>query len=238
MPSVPPYPIVTQNPITACRDTFAWSRADSQTPIAQLCDRRVTWIIGVVLHIARNIWHEGYTLPVHPVLTRKLVAVSRLDVFIDRMVSQRACLDFAIAETALMPGPVFELGLGNGRTYHHMRERVDGRDIYVFERAVASHPESPPPENRTILGDVTQTLPAALERFGATASLIHADLGGHDLTKNDLFARKLSPLVEPLLAKGGLMVSSDRMYFDDLPEIALPTGAVEGRCFIYRCGSA
>ncbi|MDF1715921.1 MAG: class I SAM-dependent methyltransferase [Antarcticimicrobium sp.] len=160
--------------------------------------------------------------------------MSRLDVFIDRMVSQRACLDHAIAETAALPGAVFELGLGNGRTYHHMREKIAGRDIYVFERAIASHPDSTPEEAFTILGDVMETLPQTLERFGPTASLIHADLGGHNLAKNDAFARRVSPLIEPLLAKGGLMVSSDRMYFDALEEMPLPAGAVPGRCFIYR----
>lgn len=160
--------------------------------------------------------------------------MSRLDVFIDRMVSQRACLDFAIAETAALPGPVFELGLGNGRTYHHLRERIETRDIYVFERAIASHPDSTPDEAFTILGDVTETLPQALARFGPTISLAHADLGGHNLKKNDLFARKVSPLIEPLLAPGGMMVSSDRMYFETLTELPLPEGAVEGRCFIYR----
>ena len=160
--------------------------------------------------------------------------MSRLDLFIDRMVSQRACLDYAIAETALITGPVYELGLGNGRTYHHMRERIKGRDIYVFERAIASHPDSTPPESLTILGDVHDTLPATLERFGPVASLIHADLGGHNRAKNDIFAREISPLVEPLLAEGGLMVSSDRMYFENLTEPPLPTGAVEGRCFVYR----
>ncbi|GGH23659.1 S-adenosyl-L-methionine methyltransferase [Cribrihabitans marinus] len=159
---------------------------------------------------------------------------SRLDLFIDRMVSQRACLDHAIAETAGMPGPVFELGLGNGRTYHHMRSRIDGRDIYVFERAVAAHPDSTPPEARTILGDVRETLPAARDRFGPTATLIHADLGGHNRDKNDAFARLVSPLIELLLAPGGLMVSSDRMYFDALEEQPLPPGAVPGRCFVYR----
>ncbi len=159
---------------------------------------------------------------------------SRLDLFIDRMFSQRACLDSAISETAGLQGPVFELGLGNGRTYHHMMNRVRNRPVYVFERAVASHPDSTPPEDRLILGDVRETLPAALERFGATASLIHADLGGHNREKNDAFARFVSPLIEPLLAEGGLMVSSDRMYFDTLTEQPLPEGAVPGRCFIYR----
>jgi len=163
--------------------------------------------------------------------------MSRLDIFIDRMVSQRACIDFAVTETAKMAGPVFELGLGNGRTYDHLREVVQGREIYVFERQVASNPASTPPENRVLLGDIRYTLPAALERFGATASIIHADLGGHNLARNDQFAREFSPLIQPLLAKDGLMVSSDRMYFDEMTEVDLPDGAVPGRCFVYRKGA-
>ena len=160
--------------------------------------------------------------------------MTRLDLFIDRMVSQRACLNHAIAATAAMEGPVFELGLGNGRTYHHMREMIAGRAIYVFERAVASHPDSTPPDDQIILGDVMQTLPEAVARFGETASLIHADLGDHNREKNDMFARKVSPLIEPLLAPGGMMVSSDRMYFEHLEELPLPDGAVPERCFVYR----
>ncbi len=159
--------------------------------------------------------------------------MSRLDLFIDRMVSQRACLNAAAERTASLPGPVFELGLGNGRTYHHMVETLTGRDIFVFERAVASHPDSTPPDDMLLLGDVFETLPQALARFGATASLIHADLGGHNAAKNDAFARAVSPLIEPILAKGGLMVSSDRMYFEHLTEQPLPPDAVTGRCFIY-----
>ncbi|MFK7744864.1 MAG: class I SAM-dependent methyltransferase [Roseobacter sp.] len=159
--------------------------------------------------------------------------MSRLDLFIDRMVSQRACLDHAARLTASQPGPVFELGLGNGRTYHHMLQIMPDRDIYVFERAVASHPDSTPPDDRVLLGDVFETLPAAFEQFGPSAGLIHADLGGHDARKNVVFAQRISPVIEPLLAKGGLMVSSDRMFFPTLVEVALPQDAVEGRCFIY-----
>ena len=162
--------------------------------------------------------------------------MSRLDIFINRMVSQRACLNHAVALTEGQPGPVFELGLGNGRTYHHMREILPEREIFVFERAVASNPDSTPADDMLLLGDVYDTLPAALERFGPTARLIHADLGGHNLAKNDAFARAISPLVEPLLAQGGLMVSSDRMYFEGLTEIPLPADAVPGRCFIYQRG--
>jgi hypothetical protein len=162
--------------------------------------------------------------------------MSRLDLFIARMVSQRACLDHGATLIRDLHGPVFELGLGNGRTYHHMLKVLPERDIYVFERAVASHPDSTPPEDKVLLGDVFETLPEALERFGPTAALIHADLGGHNREKNDIFARKVSPFVEPLLASGGLMISSDRMYFDTLKEIDLPPEAMPGRCFIYRAG--
>jgi len=115
-----------------------------------------------------------------------------------------------------------------------MRHIMAERDIFVFERAIASHPDSTPPQDMVLLGDVFDTLPAAHVRFGATAALIHADLGGHDATKNDIFAQKISPFVEPLLAVGGLMVASDRMYFENLVEQPLPAGAVPGRCFIYR----
>ena len=160
--------------------------------------------------------------------------MSRLDLFINRMVSQRACLNHAAALTADLQGPVFELGLGNGRTYHHMCRIMPSRDIWVFERAIASHPDSTPPDERVMLGDVFETLPEAANRFPEGASLIHADLGGHNAQKNDEFARRVSPLIEPLLASGGLMVSSDRMYFDGLAEIDLPPDAVPGRCFIYQ----
>ncbi|SEO58605.1 S-adenosyl-L-methionine methyltransferase [Salinihabitans flavidus] len=162
--------------------------------------------------------------------------MSRLDIFINRMVSQRACIDFAVRETAATGGPVFELGLGNGRTYDHLRERLSQEEVFVFDREVASNPASTPPRAQILMGDVMETLPQALRRFGATARIVHADLGGHNLEKNDAFARKVSPLIEPLLAPGGIMVSSDRMYFEALEPMPLPEGAVEGRCFLYRRG--
>lgn len=159
---------------------------------------------------------------------------SRLDLFIDRMVSQRACLELAAKQTETLPGPVYELGLGNGRTYHHMLKIMPRRHIYVFERAIASHPDSTPPDERVFLGDVFETLPAALDRFDGAVALIHADLGGHNAAKNDAFAKRISPVIEPHLAPGGLMVSSDRMYFDALVEQPLPPDAVPGRCFVYK----
>ena len=61
--------------------------------------------------------------------------MSRLDSFIRRLEAQRACLDRAAALIAGIDGAVLELGLGNGRTYDHLRElfqapNVHWRDIY------------------------------------------------------------------------------------------------------------
>ena len=51
------------------------------------------------------------------------------------MIAQRECLNWAAEAVAGVAGPVLELGLGNGRTYDHLRERLPEREIYVFERA-------------------------------------------------------------------------------------------------------
>ena len=39
----------------------------------------------------------------------------------------------------LSDGPVIELGLGNGRTYDHLRERLPGRRIIAFDRVNAGN---------------------------------------------------------------------------------------------------
>ena len=55
--------------------------------------------------------------------------MSRLDSFIRRLVAQRACLDHAAQLIGGLDGAVLELGLGNGRTYDHLRSLFPGREI-------------------------------------------------------------------------------------------------------------
>jgi hypothetical protein len=86
------------------------------------------------------------------------LAVSRLDSAIRRLEAQRACLDHAVALIADLDGIVLELGLGNGRTFDHLRERLPGREVYVFERHVAAHPACVPACDHLILGDVRDGL--------------------------------------------------------------------------------
>src|SRR3989337_1351706 len=102
--------------------------------------------------------------------------MSRLDSFIRRLEAQRACLNSAAQLIASVPGNVLEFGLGNGRPYDHLREQLRGREIYVFERKVAAHPDCIPPDDRLFLGDAREAIPKAAQKLGATAALIHTDL--------------------------------------------------------------
>jgi hypothetical protein len=161
--------------------------------------------------------------------------MTRLDSVIRRLQAQRSLLDWAAGEVASRPGLVLELGLGNGRTYDHLRERLPGRDIYAFDRQLAAHPSCIPSKERLFLGDIFETLPAFAQMAGpGSAVLIHSDLGSGDEEANRRLVLRLSPILEPLLAPGALMIA-DRAY--DLPgceDISAQTGVSEGRYFVYR----
>jgi hypothetical protein len=160
--------------------------------------------------------------------------VSRLDSFIRRLQAQRVCLDHAVGLIRDLPGPVLELGLGNGRTYDHLRERLPGRDIYVCERQVAAHPDCIPPDRFLILGDMRETLPQARARIGAAVALVHADLGSGDAEANRRQAVELAPLIAGLLRPGGIVVSDQVLTTSHLRPLELPTGVKPGRYFLYR----
>ena len=55
--------------------------------------------------------------------------MSRLDSFIRRALAQRECLANAARRITDIEGPVIELGLGNGRTYDHLRRILPEREI-------------------------------------------------------------------------------------------------------------
>jgi hypothetical protein len=154
--------------------------------------------------------------------------VSRLDSFINRVTAQRTCLNHLAPLVRAMPGPILELGLGNGRTYSHLRELFPGRDIWVFEYEVAAHPDSIPPDDRLFLGDFRTTIPAALARIGAPSPLIHADFGSGNRERTAEMARWLGPQLRPLLAPGGYVLSDQPLEIADTGTLPLPAGAVAG----------
>ncbi len=160
--------------------------------------------------------------------------MSRLDSFIRRLEAQRACLDAAAKKIAALEGPVFELGLGNGRTFDHLREVLPGREIFVFERQVAADPDCVPDEAHLLLGDIHQTLPAAVARFGPSVALVHSDVGTGDAAANGRIAAFLATRLPRLLCPGGVVVSDQDLAHDGAEALALPDGVKPGRYFMYR----
>ena len=162
--------------------------------------------------------------------------MSRLDSFIRRVSAQRACLDMACAWIGDAPGPVLEVGLGNGRTYDHLRERLPDRDIFVFERRVAAHPDCVPDDRHLILGDFRDTVPAAMARIGRPAVLAHADIGSGDAAATAEVAAFLATALPPLMAPAAILLGDQPFDPPGWRTLPPPDGVAPGRYHLYARG--
>jgi S-adenosyl-L-methionine methyltransferase len=160
--------------------------------------------------------------------------LSRLDSFIRRLEAQRACLNCAANLIRDLEGEVLELGLGNGRTYDHLREMFPDRRIYVCERMVAAHPDCIPPSELLLLGDMRETLRSAYDRLSNCVALAHLDPASGDAAASEALANELGPLVVPLLRLGGVLVSEPALAVDGLTPLPLPEGVDPERYNLYR----
>jgi hypothetical protein len=157
--------------------------------------------------------------------------VSRLDSFIRRVSAQRDVLNHVCGLVARLDGPVLELGLGNGRTYDHLRERLPGRRIIAFDRALGAHANSRPPGQDLVLGEIRETAQAYK---GIGAALVHADIETAYAEIDTETARWLAALMPALLARGGLAASGLALANPELEPLFLPEGVPAERYFIYR----
>jgi hypothetical protein len=160
--------------------------------------------------------------------------VSRLDSAIRRLQAQRACLEVAAELVHDVPGPVLELGLGNGRSFDHLRELMPERNIFAFDRQLAAHPACIPDAQHLIIGDFADTLPVALKRIGAPAALVHADTGTGEAERNARLAAWLGPRIMALMAPMGVILSDQELVGIDAKPLALPDDVRPGRYFFYR----
>jgi tRNA G46 methylase TrmB len=104
--------------------------------------------------------------------------MSRLDSFIRRLCAQRDILNSIADDVRAIPGNIMELGLGNGRTYDHIRALFPDRRIIAFDRVMQSYESSTPDSNNLVVGEIKDTV---RDYFGIEAALVHADIGtGHD----------------------------------------------------------
>lgn len=162
--------------------------------------------------------------------------MSRLDSFIRRLEAQRACLDAAASLIRDLPGPVLELGLGNGRTFDHLRDRLPDRALYAFDRQNNAHPECQPAPGHLFLGEFSATIGEALAALGPTVALAHCDTGSGDVKATAEQAAWLGPAIRPLLRAGAIVISDQPLSAGGFAALPLPDGVREGRYFLYRAG--
>jgi hypothetical protein len=161
--------------------------------------------------------------------------MSRLDSFIRRMEAQRELLGDAMADIADKDGVVLELGLGNGRTYDHMREHMPGRDIFVFEREVRAHPDCIPPDHLLYLGHVIERLADFTRDIGRRVILIHSDIGNGDEPASIDFGRTiLGPALAPVMLPGCRVISDQPLGIPGATELQKPPHMDPERAYIYR----
>ncbi|MBV9568466.1 MAG: hypothetical protein JO172_10035 [Hyphomicrobiales bacterium] len=157
--------------------------------------------------------------------------MSRLDSFIRRMQAQRLLIDHAARSIFGLEGPVLEFGLGNGRTYHHLCEKLPQRRIIAFDIKVTAQPDSVPAPENLVLGDIKET---ARQFAGIGAALVHSDLGSGISERDQETLLWLPAVVPTLLAPGGLVLSDMKLEHPRLLPQPLPEGVAEGRYCIYR----
>ena len=164
--------------------------------------------------------------------------MSRLDSFIRRALAQRDCLGDAARQIADLPGPVIELGLGNGRTYDHLRTLLPAREIFVFDRQVMAHPDCVPDARHFFLGDFHATLPGAMTRLGAPVALLHGDIGSGNVAKTAVLATWLAPVIRRLLTPGAVVVCDQPLLDAGLQALETPPSVEPERYFMYRAGES
>lgn len=131
--------------------------------------------------------------------------MSRLDSIMRRLAAQRDGLEWAANRTKDMVGDALDMGLGNGRTYDHMREVLDRR-IWVIDRVLQCHPSCIPPKADFLEGEAE----AMLDKMATTGTqivLAHYDFGFGVKEKDVAEAIRLSPAIARIMAPGGIIVS-------------------------------
>jgi len=156
--------------------------------------------------------------------------MSRLESAIRRLSAQRDCLEAALAHAP--EGALLEIGLGNGRTFDHMRERAPGRDIWVIDREMNAHPASAPDPAFFLQGEADAMLDTLFERIGRSVAVAHYDLGVGVPDHDTPLREGLAPRITRLLVPGAYLLSNSA--FEGRAQEPLPQGVAAERYFIHR----
>lgn len=157
--------------------------------------------------------------------------MSRLDSMLRRLTAQRDGLNWAAAQIETLSGEVLDMGLGNGRTYDHLREVLPGRRIWVMDRVLQCHPSCTPPEADFLMGEAEPML-EKLASLGTPIVLAHYDFGMGIKAEDVAEAARLSPLIARVMTPGGLIISGQPLL--GFTEIKGPDSIPPERYLFYR----
>ncbi|MBD9371521.1 hypothetical protein IB238_02555 [Rhizobium sp. ARZ01] len=158
--------------------------------------------------------------------------MSRLDSFIRRLTAQRDILNHISHDLELpSEGAVMEIGLGNGRTFDHLRECFADRRIVAFDRDCRAHASSIPEAENLVLGEINET-GRAFET--GDAAFVHADIGTGYPDKDAVTLTWLPQMVAGMLAAGGIAASGLPLEHPALQALKVPESVPENRYFLYR----
>lgn len=157
--------------------------------------------------------------------------MSRLDSMLRRLTAQRDGLNWAARQIEGVEGEVLDLGLGNGRTYDHLREILPARRIWVMDRALQCHPDSTPPAEDFLQGEAEPMLQKLAAR-GRTIVLAHYDFGRGIKTEDVAEAARLSPLIAQVMRPGGMLISGQPLV--GFEQITGPDSIAPDRYLFYR----
>ncbi len=157
--------------------------------------------------------------------------MSRLESMLRRLAAQRDGLNWAAEQTAALPGDVLDLGLGNGRTYDHLREILPDRRIWVIDRVLQCHPSCTPPPADFLEGEAEPMLRKLVDT-GAQIAVAHYDFGFGVKEQDVAEAARLSPLIARVMLAGGLIVSGQPLA--GFEPVTGPSGIAPDRYLFYR----
>jgi hypothetical protein len=158
--------------------------------------------------------------------------VSALDLLIRRLMSQRASLERAASMIAQLPGPALQIGWGDGVAYDHLHEILRRRDLFVFDKAITAPASAPPQPEHRIIGDPSETLPQAWERWRREAAFAYLNFPAPAR-----HASALAPLLAPLLRPGAIIIAETTLELPGWEALPAPEGTRNAREHLYRVAS-
>ena len=157
--------------------------------------------------------------------------MSRLESMRRRLTAQIDGINWAADQIATLSGDVLEMGLGNGRTYDHLRQEIPDRRIWVIDRILKCHPSCVPPEQDFLQGEADDMLRQLADQ-GHKMALAHYDFGYGVKEKDVAEGAALSPLIAAVMRTGGLVLSQQPLV--GLEQIKGPDTIDPERYLFYR----